>query len=174
MRSDMTKVIGDWKTGDTNWLDRVKDYYLPGEIFAQCEVSLDCIDCHTRQDVMGDNQLHTSQYDAVHLQCQDCHGNKGSLPKTKQIVDPKDLAFEEQITNPKFPKLNVGDEILVTGKGEELPFIRHQGNDWVQSSRVTGKTFKIPLVYGSECQQSLLEQGADSCHKCHNRSASHP
>ncbi|WP_407308483.1 hypothetical protein [Desulfosporosinus sp. SB140] len=173
-RSDMTKVINDWKSGVTNWLDRVQDYYLPGEIFAKCEVSLDCIDCHTRQDVMGDNKLHTSQYDAVHLQCQDCHGTKETLPKTKQIVDPNDLAFEEQITNPKFPKLKIGDEILVTGKGEELPFIRHQGNDWIQNSRVTGQTFQIPLVYGSKCQQSLLEQGADSCHKCHDRSATHP
>ncbi|AFM42161.1 hypothetical protein Desaci_3265 [Desulfosporosinus acidiphilus SJ4] len=173
-RSDMTKVISDWKSGDTNYLDRVKDYYLPGEIFAQCEVSLDCIDCHTRQDVMGDNLLHTSQYEAVHLQCQDCHGTKETLPKTKKIVDPKDLAFEEQLTNPKFPALKLGDEILVTGKGEELPFIRHEGNSWVQTSRVTGKTFSIPLVYGSNCKQSLLEQGADSCHKCHDRSASHP
>lgn len=174
LRSDMTKVISDWKAGDTHWLDRVQDYYLPGEIFARCEVSLDCIDCHTRQDVMGDNKLHTSQYDAVHLQCQDCHGTKATLPKTKRITDPQDLAFEEQITNSKFPKLQIGDEILITGKGEEMPFIRHQGNNWVQTSRVTGKTFKIPLVYGSKCQQSLLEQGADSCHKCHDRSAAHP
>ncbi|MDQ7095887.1 hypothetical protein REC12_20030 [Desulfosporosinus sp. PR] len=174
LRSDMTKVIRDWKSGDTTWLDRVQDYYLPGEIFARCEVSLDCIDCHTRQDVMGDGKLHTSQYEAVHLQCQDCHGTKENLPQTKKIVDSHDLAFEEQITNPKFPALKVGDEILVTGKGEELPFIRHQGNEWLQSSRVTGQTFKVPLVYGSKCQQSLLEQGADSCHKCHDRSASHP
>ncbi|OLN32795.1 cytochrome c3 family protein [Desulfosporosinus metallidurans] len=174
IRSDMTKVVNDWKAGDTNWLDRLKDYYLPGEIFAQCEVSLDCIDCHTRQDVMGDNKLYTSQYDAVHLQCQDCHGTKEKLPQTKIIKDTNDLAFEEQITNSKFPELKIGNEILMTAKGEELPFTRHQGNDWVQSSRVTGKTFKIPLVYGSKCQQSLMEQGADSCHKCHNRSASHP
>lgn len=174
IRSDMTGVISDWKSEAANWLDRVRDYYLPGEVFAQCEVSLDCIDCHTRQDVMGDDKLHVSQNEAVHLQCQDCHGTKVNLPKTKQIEDSNDLAFEEQITNPKFPNLKIGDEIFITGKGEELPFIRHQGNDWVQSSRVTGQTFKIPLVYGSKCQQSLLEQGADSCHKCHNRTASHP
>jgi hypothetical protein len=174
IRSDMTKVVSDWKVGDTNWQDRLKDYYLPGEIFAQCEVSLDCIDCHTRQDVMGDDKLHTSQYDAVHLQCQDCHGTIGSLPKTKQIADTNDLAYEEQITNSKFPVLKVGDKILITGKGEELPFLRQRGGDWTQTSRVTGKSFSIPLVYGSKCQQSILEQGADSCHKCHNRSASHP
>ena len=173
-RSDLTKVVRDWLTGDSTWADRVSDYYLPGEIFAKCEVSLDCIDCHTRQDVMGDNKMHTSQYDAVHLQCLDCHGTKEKLPQTKKIENPNDLAFEEQITNPQFPALQIGDEILMTAKGEELPFIRHKGENWIQSSRVTGKTFNVPLVFGSQCKQVSNEQGADSCHKCHDRSALHP
>ena len=174
MRADLAQVISDWKTGEMTWLTRLRDYYLPGEIFAKCEVSLDCIDCHTRQDVMGDDKLHTSQYDAVHLQCQDCHGTKEKLPQTKKIENLNDPAFEEQITNPKFPALQIGDAVLMTAKGEELSFIRHTGNNWVQTSRVTGKTFKVPLVVGSKCQQIPDEQGADSCHKCHARSALHP
>lgn len=174
VRADLPQVTSDWKAGDMTWLTRLRNYYLPGEVFARCEVSLDCIDCHTRQDVMGDNTLHTSQYDAVHLQCQDCHGTKEKLPQIKKIEDSNDLAFEEQITNPKFPTLKLGDEILITAKGEELPFLRYNSIDWILTSRVTGKTFKIPLVYGSKCLQSASEQGADSCHSCHNRSAQHP
>lgn len=174
VRTDLPQVTSDWRVGDMTWLTRLGDYYLPGEIFARCEVSLDCIDCHTRQDVMGDDKLHTSQYDAVHLQCQDCHGTKEKPPKLKKIEDPNDLAFEEQITNPEFPSLKVGDELLITTKGEELPFLRHDGDNWIQTSRVTGKMFKIPLVAGSKCQQVPTEQGADSCHKCHARSALHP
>ncbi|MDR3587608.1 MAG: hypothetical protein P4L59_20190, partial [Desulfosporosinus sp.] len=92
---------------------------------------------------------------------------------TKKIENLQDLAFEEQITNPQFPALHIGDQILMTTKGEELPFIRHNEENWIQSSRVTGKTFKIPIVYGSQCQQVVDEQGADSCHKCHDRSALH-
>jgi len=174
VRSDMVKVIRDWSTGDSIWTDRLSDYYLPGEIFARCEVSLDCIDCHTRQDVMGDEKLHTSQYDAVHIQCLDCHGTKEKPPITKKIENPNDLTFQDPITNPKFPALKKGDEIFMTTKGEELPFLRHNGDNWIQTSRVTGKTFKIPLVIGSSCKQTSDEQGADSCHKCHNRTAQHP
>ena len=174
VRSDMTKVVRDWQAGDTTWTDRLSDYYLPGEVFARCEVSLDCIDCHTRQDVMGDGKMHTSQYDAVHLQCLDCHGTKERLPFIKKIETVSDLAFEEGITNPQFPELKIGDEILMTVKGEELPFIRHEGDNWIQNSRVTGKRFEVPLVLGSKCEQALGEQGADSCHRCHDRSALHP
>lgn len=174
VRPDMAKVIRDWTAGDTTWTDRLSDYYLPGELFAKCEVSLDCIDCHTRQDVMGDGEFYTSQHDAVHIQCLDCHGTKEKLPLTKKVANPNDLMFEEHITNPKFPPFKIGDEILMTAKGEELPFLRHNGDNWIQTSRVTGKTFKIPLVVGSSCEQTSGEQGADSCHKCHDRTALHP
>jgi len=174
VRTDMVKVVRNWSAGDSTWTDRLSDYYLPGEIFARCEVSLDCIDCHTRQDVMGDDKLYTSQYDAVHIQCLDCHGTKEKPPITKKVENPKDLTFQDPITNSKFPALKKGDEISMTTKGEELPFLRHNADNWSQTSRVTGKTFKIPLVVGSRCEQNSKEQGADSCHKCHNRTALHP
>lgn len=174
VRSDMTKVLRDWTAGYSTWTDRLSDYYQPGELFARCEVSLDCIDCHSRQDVMGDGEFYTSQHDATHIQCLDCHGTKEKLPLTKKVENPMDLMFEEPITNPVFPALQLRDEILMTAKGEELPFLRHNGDNWIQTSRVTGKTFKIPLVLGSSCEQTVDQQGADSCHKCHDRTAQHP
>jgi len=175
-RTDIEKVTRDWQAGDLTWTDRVTDYYLPGELFALCEVSLDCIDCHTRLDAMGDGKLYTAQHDAVHIRCSDCHGTKDQLPQTKKLVNPEDLALQmqKQVTNSKFPTLKVGDEILVTSLGEDLPFLRHEGDVWIQSSRVTGKTFKVPLVLGSNCEQNPEEQGADSCHKCHDRTAENP
>ncbi|KJR46765.1 Cytochrome c family protein [Desulfosporosinus sp. I2] len=175
-RSDIDKVTRDWQAGDLTWTDRVRDYYLPGEVFARCEVSLDCIDCHTKLDTMGDGEFYTSQHEAVHIQCLYCHGTKEKLPQTKKIESPNELAvqMQRQITNPNFPTLKIGDEILVSAKGEELAFLRHSGEDWIQSSRVTGKPFKIPLVIGSACEQNPEEQGADSCHKCHDRTAENP
>ena len=173
-RTDIAKVTRNWTERNSNWTDRLKDYYLPGEIFARCEVSLDCIDCHTRQDVMGDDEFYTSQSDAVHIQCLDCHGTKEKLPVTKKVETVNDLMFQDAITNPEFPALKKGEEILITTKGEELPFLRHNRDDWIQTSRVTGKTFKIPLVVGSRCEQTADKQGADACHKCHNRTALHP
>lgn len=169
IRKDIDKVKQDWAAENITETDREEDYYLPGEIYAQCEVSLDCIDCHTRQDVMGDNKLWTSQYDAVHIKCMDCHGTTENYPNTKVIVDSQDLAFDREITNAHFPELKLGDEILITDKDEELPFLRHVGNEWLQVSRVTGKTFLIPQVIESACQQDFEEQGADSCHKCHDQ-----
>ncbi|MEA4900900.1 cytochrome c3 family protein [Desulfitobacterium sp.] len=166
-RSDLTKVVEDWQTGNMTWDNRVADYYLPGELFAKCEISLDCIDCHTRQDVMGDGKLWTSQYDAVHIQCVDCHGTLNQQPLTKVVLDLNDPAFEEKITNPVFPELKMGDSIVMTQKGEAMPFIRQQGQEWILYSRINGESFRIPQVMSSQCKENPEEQNADSCHKCH-------
>lgn len=166
-RPDAQKVANDQARGNQFGSSRVKDYYLPGEVFATCEVRLDCIDCHTREDVMGDGHLYTSEYQAVHIQCQDCHGTLQSPPLSKTVTSSNDLAFEEQITNPLFPKLAVGDKIGLTHKGEEMPFVRKIGDKWVVYSRITGKQFIIPSVEGSACKQNPAEQGADACHSCH-------
>ena len=40
---------------------RIDDYYQPIAQFTQCEYTLDCVDCHTRSEVMGDGHIHTDQ-----------------------------------------------------------------------------------------------------------------
>ncbi|MDA8442157.1 MAG: hypothetical protein M0Z55_07255 [Peptococcaceae bacterium] len=166
-RVDLQQVVKDRQTGNKTWSARVKDYYLPGELFAKCEVSLDCIDCHTREDVMGDGHMYTSEYAAVHIQCQDCHGTINSLPLSKKVRSTSDLAFEEGIANPNFPALVVGDTIGLTHQGEELPYVRQKGQTRYIVSRITGTKYTIPMVKGSACRQKLTEQGADACHACH-------
>lgn len=176
VRRDIDRVNRDWQSGNPTWRDRVRDYYLPGEIFARCEVSLDCLDCHTRLDTMGDGELYTSQYDAVHIQCRDCHGTKDTPPLSKKLESPGELArqTQKQAANPNFPALTKGEEILVTARGEELPYSRYAGGEWQLYSRITGKTFRVPLVLESKCEQNPADQSADACHKCHNRTAEEP
>ena len=36
---------------------------------------LDCIDCHTQRDIMGDGNLYSKQHQAVEIRCETCHGN---------------------------------------------------------------------------------------------------
>jgi hypothetical protein len=39
------------------------------------EKGLDCIDCHTEQDVHGDGNLYAQMTDAIEIRCEDCHGS---------------------------------------------------------------------------------------------------
>lgn len=160
-------------TGDAAWAARVREYYIPGESYARCEVSLDCIDCHGRHDTMGDPARDGSpagnKYQAQTVRCYDCHGTTQRPPQSTVISDADDPALADpRWSQPGFPSLQVGDRVGLTGAGETLPFLRFEGDRLVQYSKVTGRPFTVPLAYGSACEQDPGNQTADACHRCHD------
>lgn len=52
---------------------------------------LDCVDCHTATEVMGDGVLHARKRDALRVTCEDCHAPAGrSLPRRPAAqIDPE-------------------------------------------------------------------------------------
>jgi len=43
------------------------------------EKGMECIDCHFFQDLHGDGNIYTRNWDAIEIECQDCHGNAKKL-----------------------------------------------------------------------------------------------
>ncbi len=147
--------------------DRLHDYYQPIGQFTQCEWELDCVDCHTRTEAMGDGDLHTSKFDIQYIQCRTCHGTLTALPLTRTITDPNDLALRLAFLNPVI-NLQVGDTILVTDKGEPLWNIRQlPTGKFEMIGKVTGQRYTVPPVKGSACQQNPAQQESRYCHECH-------
>ncbi len=167
-RKDLEGVKSSLPSELENLAERKRNVYQPGFVFAQCEVSLDCIDCHSRQEVMGDGHAYSTEYQALKVQCKDCHGTLSQPPTPWTVSSAGDMAFQEAQTNPVFPKLTLGGQILITEKGEELPFVRVEGGRWFLYRKVTGKKYSIPLAYGSACLQKPDKQTSNDCHKCHN------
>ena len=99
--------------------DRLRDYYQPISQFTKCEYTLDCIDCHTRTEAMGDGDIHSSKKEIQYIRCQTCHGTPSELPIAKTLTDPNDIAFHQARLNPVV-ELKLGDTVLVTDKGEPL------------------------------------------------------
>jgi hypothetical protein len=153
-------------------IDRLHDYYQPIAEFTRCEYTLDCVDCHTRQEAMGDGHIYSSKKDIQYVQCQTCHGTLDSLPLTHTITSEDDLALRLAFLNPVID-LKVGDTILMTAKGEPLWNIRViPGTDgdlptYELFSKVTGDRFTFNPVMASTCQQDPTRQQASACHECH-------
>ncbi|MPN62680.1 hypothetical protein SDC9_210433 [bioreactor metagenome] len=118
--------------------------------------------------------MYVSEWDALQLQCQDCHGTTDSKPKEWKITDKSDIAWAEARINPNFPQLKIGDIILQTIKGEELPYVRLENNQWYSYRKTNGEKFLIPQVRDSNCLQKPDEQSAEDCHKCHDVSKDKP
>lgn len=147
--------------------DRLNDYYQPIAQFVRCEWTLDCIDCHTRYEAMGDGDIHNNQAEIQYVQCKTCHGTLLELPRTRIIDDENDLAFTLAFLNPVID-LKQGDRVLMTERGETLWNTRLKSEGLYEMvGKVTGETFVFRAVKGSGCLQDPEEQESRYCHQCH-------
>jgi hypothetical protein len=152
---------------DDHPIQRIDDYYQPIAQFTQCEYTLDCVDCHTRDEAMGDGDLHASQKDIQYVQCKTCHGALDELPITETLTDPNDIAFTLAFLNPVMD-LKIGDTIIVTEKGEPLWNTRMLSDGTYEMiGKATSQYFTFNPVMGSDCTQSGEDQSSAYCHECH-------
>ena len=148
--------------------DRLHDYYQPIAQFTKCEYTLDCIDCHTRTEAMGDGDIHSRETDIQYIQCRTCHGTPTQLPLTKTLFDPNDIAFRQAHLNPVVD-LQLGDTVLATDKGEPMWNTRLLPDGTYQLvGKATGQVFTFRPVMGSGCTQNGIDQSSAYCHTCHS------
>ncbi|MFN8447844.1 MAG: hypothetical protein U0521_04435 [Anaerolineae bacterium] len=146
---------------------RLHDYYQPIGQFTRCEYELDCVDCHTQQEIMGDGVLHNNRSEAQYTQCKTCHGTLDAPPAEQIVRSNDELAMTRANLNP-LVDLSVGDTIMVTERGEPLYNVRRVDGEWVLTGKATGEQYTIPLVQGSTCTQDVTRQDSASCHECHS------
>lgn len=147
---------------------RLIEYYQPIGEFTKCEIELNCVDCHTAQEAMGNGHIYGSKKDAQYVQCQTCHGTPTTKPQTATIRDANELAMRQARINGHSEFLKVGDQVIATERGELLWSIKQIApNKFVQMDKVSGKIYNVPLVQGSKCTQNGKTQTSDYCHECH-------
>lgn len=148
---------------------RLIEYYQPIGEFTRCEYELDCVDCHTAEETMGNGHIYGSKKDVRYIQCQTCHGTKETKPATREILEENELAMRRGRMNGHPDFLKVGDYAIVTSRGEVLWSVKEIAkNQFVQIGKATGKIYPVPLVSGSQCKQDGREQASDYCHRCHS------
>lgn len=148
--------------------DRLHAYYQPIAQFTKCEYTLDCVDCHTRTEAMGDGDIHSNKKEIQYIQCQTCHGTPTELPQTRTLSDTNDIAFRLAQLNPVVD-LKTGDTILVTDKGEPLWNTRVLPDGTYQLvGKAAGQVFTFRPVMGSGCTQNGIDQSSAYCHTCHS------
>jgi hypothetical protein len=147
---------------------RLLDYYPATVQFARCELTLDCIDCHTHIETMGCSDIHADQLSIDHM-CSACHGTLYDLPLTRTLTDPNDIAFRFAALNPVID-LQLGDTILVSEhRDQPLWNIRLlPDGSYELFGKAGGERFVFHAVKGSGCQQQNDQQASQYCHECHS------
>lgn len=153
---------------------RLAEIYPPDSShYVSCEVTLDCIDCHTGSEVMGDGDLYTSQQDATRIECRTCHGTLDEYAPIVTLEDVNDLAFRRGTLNP-FYDVFLGNTVVLGPDGEPLEHIRVEGEFYSLTSKANGSTYMVPQVRGSACEQDVNEQDPEDCQECHTYDPANP
>ncbi|MCB8983329.1 MAG: hypothetical protein H6659_05880 [Ardenticatenaceae bacterium] len=145
---------------------RELEYYQPISQFTLCEWELDCVDCHTNGEVMGNGDIHSNQQEIQYIQCRTCHGTLTEMPLLETITDPDHPAIYSADLNPNY-SVAVGDTVIATTEGETFGWVQWDGERLVETGKVDGRLYEVPLVMGSSCQQNPDEQESAYCHECH-------
>ncbi len=152
---------------EDQYTGRLHEYYQPIAQFVRCEYTLDCIDCHTQSEAMGDGDLHSSQAEIQYIQCNTCHGTMASLPREYIITNENDRALQLASLNPVID-LGVGDTILMTEKGEPLWNTRVlQDGSYELIGKATGLHLPFRAAANTACEQEPGQQESRYCHQCH-------
>jgi len=146
---------------------RLIEYYQPIGQFTLCEWELDCVDCHTGQEAMGNGHIADAIADAQVTECRTCHGTLTEPPQTAPITEPDETAMRQARLNGQ-GDLEVGDRVVVNSRGEKLWAVKEVSpGHFEEMLKVSGETLGIPLVQGSACQQQPDQQESRYCHACH-------
>lgn len=129
---------------------------------------MECIDCHTSRDVMGDGYAYRNMYRQTEVTCEDCHGSASELPKYREITRENDEALRESRSY-KQP-LHMGMKLIQTGKGRSYSNVYvEDGSIWLQGKK-SGKLHRSKVITGTPAH-TIAGHGRLECYSCHSRTA---
>ena len=84
---------------------------------------MDCIDCHTQRDIMGDGNIYSKQHQAIEIRCETCHGDDITYPMLLKVTDPKDEVIRLS-RHYKGPSNSLGDWMAVTERKNRMTNVK--------------------------------------------------
>jgi hypothetical protein len=129
---------------------------------------MECIECHTSRDVMGDGFAYRNMYLQTEVACEDCHGGALALPRYREITRENDEALRESRSY-KQPATS-GMRMIQTAKGRSYSNVFYKdGTIWLQGKR-SGKLHRSKVITGTP-EHTVAGHGRLECYSCHSRTS---
>ncbi len=147
-------------------------FFLPGKGRAKEDVhfkaGLECIDCHTQFDIMGDGNIYSRQFQAVEIRCETCHGHVKAGPSVAQITHPDDRAVRLSRHYKGFVN-KTGDWMAVSARGRKMTNVKAIGKKITTLEKRSGKKHTTPLVRNGSRAHFLSGHSRLGCTACHSQ-----
>jgi LVIVD repeat len=143
------------------------------------EKGMECVDCHFYQDLHGDGNIYTRNWDTIEIECQDCHGTAKKLATlvtsgpnggnhlTQSFNENGEPFLEIQSDGSRFQRSRVHD-----GLSWRIPQVKEaitQGNPHFNKDAfeaMGARSFSNPKEFAHI--NDSREQGKLECYTCHN------
>jgi hypothetical protein len=127
---------------------------------------MDCIDCHTSRDVMGDGYLYRNLYHQVETACEDCHGSATRPPRYRAIVRENEEPVRESRSYPI--QMRPGMEMILTSKGRPYSNVFHVDGNVLVQVKQTGRLLRSRIITNTP-EHTVVGHGRLACTACHSR-----
>lgn len=127
---------------------------------------MECIDCHTSREVMGDGYATPGMHGQLEIACRDCHGDGSSRPNFGTAWREQELPVRESRQYGR--ALPPGARMALTARG------RPYSNVFDDDGRVgvvlkrSGRVLRSPVVTGTAAHTVAGHERLE-CHACHSR-----
>ena len=127
---------------------------------------MECIDCHTSRDVMGDGFAYRNMYLQTEVACEDCHGGAKDVPRYQEITRENEEALRES-KNYKLP-MTSGMKMIQTAKGRSYSNVFYRDNTVWVAGKKSGKLHKSKVITGTP-EHNVIGHERLECYSCHSR-----
>jgi hypothetical protein len=147
-------------------------YYNTPMMDIHYEKGMECIDCHTQFDTMGDGNLYSKKHEQAEVRCQDCHGSYKEGIVTTKVIDPEDRVIRLGMVSPNYEN-KVGDEMVVTARGNKYTNVKIIDGEPILISKFDGREHLMSIITNKKGIHSIPQhQERMECWACHARHTS--
>ncbi len=130
------------------------------------EKGMECVDCHTSRDIMGDGYSYFDKSDQVEISCSDCHGSYKKYPTTKEVIGDGKLPIIE--SKNYHIKIMQGFNMVLTKKNRMYSNVFYKDNKIFVIGKRSGKLFEAPIITNTK-YHNIYGHDRLKCIVCHSR-----
>ena len=128
---------------------------------------MECIDCHTSREVMGEGYASAGMHGQLEIGCEDCHGSGAAGPRFTTAWREHELPVRESRQYGR--RLPAGARVALTRRGRPYSNVfDDDGRVGVMLKR-DGRVLRSPAITGTAAH-TLAGHDRLQCHACHSRS----
>jgi hypothetical protein len=143
--------------------DRSFTHIAPDVHFA---AGLECIDCHTSREVMGEGYASPRLHGQLEIACEDCHGTGDARPRFRAVEREHELPLRESRQYGR--RVHPGMRMALTRKDRPYSNVYEQDDSVMVILKRSGRVVRSPLVTGTP-EHRIAGHQRLACATCHSR-----